>query len=180
MTSDEIKSLYGMRDILARYGMQEPNRSGFIRCPFHKGDREPSMKIYRDGFNCYACGANGDIFTFVQRMDGLSFRGAFLELGGEYGNDFSARMKIYKAQKAREMAKKERERQQNRRALNNTLISIYMKYMERSEPLSDTWCKCCNALHYQLYINEILNSPEERHGVIEQTEQGDSPFGQRI
>lgn len=165
MTSDEIKSLYGMRDILARYGMQEPNRSGFIRCPFHKGDREPSMKIYRDGFNCYACGANGDIFTFVQRMDGLSFREAFLELGGEYGDDFHTRMEVYRARKARDMARKERELRQERRRLNNTLISVYMRYVGCSEPLSDTWCDCYNALQYQLYINETLNVREVRHGI---------------
>ena len=55
MTKEEIKSAYSMRDILARYGIQ-PNRAGFIQCPFHKGDREPSMKIYEKDFHCFGCG----------------------------------------------------------------------------------------------------------------------------
>ena len=82
MTSDEIKKLYSMRDILARYGMH-PNRAGFIRCPFHK-EKTASMKIYPDTYYCFGCGAHGDIFSFVSAMDGLSFREAFLELGGTY------------------------------------------------------------------------------------------------
>ena len=44
MTSDEIRQEYSMRDILARCGLPQPNRAGFIQCPFHKGDREASME----------------------------------------------------------------------------------------------------------------------------------------
>ena len=40
MTSEEIKQTYSMRDILNKCGLPQPNRSGFIQCPFHKGDRE--------------------------------------------------------------------------------------------------------------------------------------------
>lgn len=38
MTKEEIKATYSMWDILARYGTAQP--TGFIPCPFHKGDRE--------------------------------------------------------------------------------------------------------------------------------------------
>lgn len=44
MTKEEIKEQVSMRDVLIRYGLQT-NRAGFIRCPFHLGDREASMKI---------------------------------------------------------------------------------------------------------------------------------------
>lgn len=81
MTSEEIKAKYSMRDILAKYGIQ-PNRSGFICCPFHKGDREASMKIYGDSYYCFGCGASGDIFSFVERMEGCGFKDAFYALGG--------------------------------------------------------------------------------------------------
>ena len=68
MTKEEIKDLYSMKDILERYGLQKPNRAGFICCPFHK-EKTASMKIYKRDFNCFGCGANGDIFTFVMLMD---------------------------------------------------------------------------------------------------------------
>ena len=68
MNSEEIKAMYSMQDILAKCGLSAPNRAGFCHCPFHKGDREPSMKIYDKDFHCFACGANGDIFDFVSRL----------------------------------------------------------------------------------------------------------------
>lgn len=107
MTSDEIKATYTMWDILARYGIQ-PNRSGFIQCPFHKGDREPSMKIYRDGYNCFACGANGDIFSFIMEMEDQSFKEVYLSLGGTYENEsYKDKLARYHAIKAQEMKRKQ-------------------------------------------------------------------------
>ena len=96
MTKEEIKDLYSMKDILERYGLPQPNRAGFICCPFHK-EKTASMKIYKKDFHCFGCGANGDIFTFVMLMDGLTFKEAFKELGGETDNSFSTRLKIYQA-----------------------------------------------------------------------------------
>ena len=64
MTSEELKEEYSMRDVAERYGFQ-PNRAGFINCPFHKGDRDASMKIYKDSYHCFGCGKSGDIFSFI-------------------------------------------------------------------------------------------------------------------
>ena len=162
MNVEEIKSTYGMVDILDRYGIPRPNRAGFIVCPFHKGDREPSMKIYQKDFNCFGCGANGDIFTFVQMMDGLSFREAFRELGGTYEHSFSAELKVYRAQKRREMVRRQEEKIRQKKKLNILLIDVYRRWMERSEPLSDAWCDLYNALQIELYHHMILNDPEKR------------------
>lgn len=157
MTSEEIKERYSMRDIIEQYGFR-PNRAGFITCPFHLGDRTPSMKIYKRDFHCYACGANGDIFDFVMRMDGLSFKEAFQSLGGKYTKPaFSDSLAIYRAKKKREMAGKQAQRARKEKDLNNLLISVYRRYMDRFEPLSDGWCDCCERLQKELYRHEILN-----------------------
>ena len=95
MTSEEIKQTYSMRDILNKCGLPQPNRSGFIQCPFHKGDREASMKIYDKDFNCFGCGANGDIFTFVEMFYGISFKEAFRMLGGGYEPSFKSSLAVY-------------------------------------------------------------------------------------
>ena len=42
------------------------------------------------------------------------------------------------------------------------LISIYRRYLERSEPYSDVWCDCYNALQYQLYLHGEINGLELR------------------
>lgn len=93
MTSEEIKATYSMRDILTKCGLPAPNRAGFCHCPFHKGDREPSMKIYDKDFHCFACGANGDIFDFVSRFYDISFKDAFRMLGGDYKKKRFVRVK---------------------------------------------------------------------------------------
>ena len=162
MTVEEIKDTYSMRDIVERYGFQ-PSRKGFIQCPFHAGDRQASMKVYGRDYHCHACGANGDIFSFVEQMENLTFKEAFQLLGGTYEKPtFSSRLTIYKSQKRREMIKKERGRVERTRQLNCMLIRIYRAYMERSEPFSDVWCDCYNALQYQLCIHAELNELEAR------------------
>lgn len=162
MTSEEIKREYSMADIVRRYGFI-PNRRGFISCPFHQGDKTPSLKVYDRDFHCHACGVNGDIFTFVQRMEDVDFKEAFQILGGTYQKPtFSSRLAAYRSRKRREMTRKEQERAAERKVLNNTLISIYRSYMERSEPYSDVWCDCYNKLQYQLYLQAELNGMEAR------------------
>ena len=152
MTVEEIKAAYSMRDIVERYGFR-PTRAGFIPCPFHSDDRQASLKIYQDSFFCFSCGAHGDIIDFVMMMDDVDFKTAFQSLGGEYQKPtFSSRMKIYEAQKRQEMRRKARGRIAAQKELNNTLITVYRSYMERSEPLSDVWTDCYNALQYQLYL----------------------------
>ena len=90
MTKEEIKDRYSMEDILLRCGLPQPNRAGFIKCPFHK-EKTASMKIYKDSYYCFGCGESGDIFTMLQRMDNLTFREAFEALGG--GGECTGRRK---------------------------------------------------------------------------------------
>ena len=167
MTKEEIKDFYSMKDILERYGLQQPNRAGFICCPFHK-EKTASMKVYKKDFNCFGCGANGDIFTFVMLMDGLTFKEAFKELGGETDNSFSTRLKIYQAQKKREMQQKIEEKLKQKRELNYLLMSVYRKWLDRMEPLSDAWADTYRALQYQEYLWEVLNDPVECYEAIGQ------------
>ena len=126
MNSEEIKKTYSMRDILGRYGMQ-PNRAGFICCPFHK-EKTASMKIYQDSYYCFGCGAHGDIFDFVSQMEDITFREAFFNLGGTYEQKketFGERMSRYHARKEWEMQQRQKENLEERRKVNSELIDIY-------------------------------------------------------
>ncbi len=165
MTKEEIKDRYSMRDILERYGLPQPNRAGFICCPFHK-EKTASMKIYPKDFYCFGCAVHGDVFDFVMLMDGLTFKEAFKELGGDSDNSFSTRLKIYQAQKKREMRRKAAEGLKRRRELNYLLMDIYRKALGRLEPFSEPWTDTYNALQYQEYLWELLNDPDECHRVV--------------
>ena len=158
MTRDEIKQTFNMRDILAKCGLPEPNRAGFIKCPFHKGDHDASLKIYDKDFHCFGCGANGDIFSFIQKFYGISFKDAFLMLGGEYEKkmSFKTSLSIYHANKEREMRDKNEVKLKEEHKLNNDLISVYRRFLSKSKPLSEAWCNCYNALQLELYHAEIL------------------------
>lgn len=158
MTRDEIKQTFNMRDILAKCGLPEPNRAGFIKCPFHKGDHDASLKIYDKDFHCFGCGATGDIFSFIQKFYGISFKDAFLMLGGEYEKkmSFKTSLSIYHANKEREMRDKNEVKLKEEHKLNNDLISVYRRFLSKSKPLSEAWCDCYNALQLELYHAEIL------------------------
>lgn len=159
MNKEEIKASNSMYDILAMYGIH-PNRSGFITCPFHKGDREPSMKVYKDGYNCFACGANGDIFSFIMEMENQDFKEVFLSLGGTYEHEsYKDKLARYHAMKAHGMKRKQADIIKVRRRLNNDLIDIYRNGYKKALPFSDAWTDCYNALQYQLYLHETLNEP---------------------
>lgn len=40
-----IRRALTAREVVEHYGFH-PNRSGFIQCPFHQGDRHGSLKVY--------------------------------------------------------------------------------------------------------------------------------------
>ncbi|MFO8073536.1 MAG: DNA primase [Polyangia bacterium] len=55
-------------------------------CPFH-ADTDPSFNVSPDRqfFYCFGCGASGDVFTFLQRLEGLEFLEAAERLAERYG-----------------------------------------------------------------------------------------------
>src|SRR5437773_11037595 len=80
MTSDNFKeSLKQQADIvrivgdyvkLRKAGAQ--NFSGL--CPFHS-EKTPSFSVHatRQFFHCFGCGASGDVFSFVQKIENITF-----------------------------------------------------------------------------------------------------------
>lgn len=175
MKIDEIKQQYSMRDIVEKYGIC-PDRRGFIHCPFHTGDKGASMKIYARDFHCFGCGANGDIFDFIQRMDNVGFKEAFHSLGGTYEKPtFSSKLAAYRAQKRAEMRRKDEYRLQDERQRNNLLIEAYRWGVDHNEPLSDAWCENYNKLEYQLYLQEEIMKRGGGHGAAWKADKGYDP-----
>ena len=162
MTVEEIKGRYSMADVVTKYGYKI-SRAGFISCPFHKVDRTASMKIYKDSFHCFGCGASGDILTFVQKHDNCDFKTAFYSLGGEYPQrDFKADMSLYRLQKAKEKAEREKVKLICERELRSFFITTIQKALRQVRPMSDAWCYLINELETELYKFSVLQEEIER------------------
>lgn len=56
---ETVKSAVTVKQAAEYYGCKA-NRGDMICCPFHD-DRHPSMKLNRDYFYCFGCGATGDV-----------------------------------------------------------------------------------------------------------------------
>ena len=69
---------------------QEPNREGKVHCPFHEGDRTPSLQCYDDGtFCCFGCMKGGTIFDFAGALWGIETKGRdFIVLRQRLGTTF--------------------------------------------------------------------------------------------
>lgn len=55
-------------------------------CPFH-GERTPSFHVYTEDkhYKCYGCGEHGNVFTFLQKLQGKEFPEVVRELAAEVG-----------------------------------------------------------------------------------------------
>lgn len=170
MDREEIKQMYSMTDVVQRYGFR-PNRSGFICCPFHTGDRTASMKLYPDSFYCFACGAAGDIFTFVQRIENKGFKDAFLSLGGKYPDHGGKPAYAPKTMTERHQETRERlltrQAEERKKQLKHSVVREELRKASRYagimatgvrelEPFSNDWCFCANELEPALYRFECL------------------------
>lgn len=158
MTTDEIKQSVSMYEIVERYGLH-PNRAGFISCPFHQGDRTPSMKIYPRDYHCHACGANGDIFSFVMGMENCDFKTAYKSLGGTYQQRTSNQRKTFQYHlEKRKQTEKNRiaKLEQQKRAILEEIRVL--KLCKLLYPVfSDEWCDAVNRLEYDFYLLEEID-----------------------
>ena len=66
----DIVRIIGEYVKLRKAGAQ--NYSGL--CPFH-GEKTPSFSVHasRQYFHCFGCGVSGDVFTFVQKIENITF-----------------------------------------------------------------------------------------------------------
>ena len=103
-----VKESVTARQAAEQYGLKV-NRNGMVCCPFHK-DRHPSMKV-ENGFYCFACGAKGDVITFVSEF----FHLVPLEAAKKLAEDFQISIKDSGTQK-----KRKRKRTSETRSLYET------------------------------------------------------------
>lgn len=72
---EEIKARTDIVELISQYVDLKPSGRNFrALCPFHE-EKTPSFTVSPEKgiFHCFGCGAGGNIFTFIMRMERLTF-----------------------------------------------------------------------------------------------------------
>lgn len=84
---DEIRSKVDIVKLVSEYVSVKPAGRNFkALCPFHP-EKTPSFMVSseRQIFKCFGCGAGGDVFQFLMRIEGLEFGEALRNLAQRTG-----------------------------------------------------------------------------------------------
>lgn len=86
-TVAQIKERLQIQDIIAPYvKLTRAGKSVRGLCPFHK-EKTPSFHVSpeRGTWHCFGCGLGGDGFSFVEKVEGVDFKGAMKILAEKAG-----------------------------------------------------------------------------------------------
>lgn len=84
---EQIKEKLSVEDVISSYvKLEHSGNSLKARCPFHN---EKTASFYisqaRGSYHCFGCNRGGDIFTFIEEIEGVDFSGALKILAARAG-----------------------------------------------------------------------------------------------
>ena len=85
---DEVRARVNIADVVGDFVTLKSAGAGSLKglCPFHE-ERSPSFHVRPQvGFyHCFGCGEGGDVFTFLQKMDHVTFQEAVERMAARVG-----------------------------------------------------------------------------------------------
>ena len=83
----EIRARISIVEFISAYvALRKAGRNYTGLCPFHS-EHTPSFSVNEEGgfFHCFGCGVGGNAFTFLTRIEGISFPEAVRRLAAKAG-----------------------------------------------------------------------------------------------
>ncbi len=108
----QIKDRINIVEIIGQYvQLKRAGRNFSGRCPFHN-ERTPSFMVSpeRGTYICFGCGEKGDVFSFVQKMDGTDFPTVLKQLAEKAGIKLTPRTRNPQAAEEKEQEKEKEEK----------------------------------------------------------------------
>ena len=84
---NKVRESVDIVDVISKYVTLSPRGKNYLGvCPFHS-DHSPSMSVSKEKqiYKCFSCGVAGNVFTFVQEFEHVSFMEALKILGDMAG-----------------------------------------------------------------------------------------------
>lgn len=181
---DQLVSVASLADVVQRYLPLHRNGSSpktmLGICPFHD-DRHPSLHVnVKDQYyKCFACGESGDLFKFVQKMEGCGFREALEILAGWYGLSETDDYRPTKLPSAKKMVQPVREEVVSQLHIDGLLRSCQLVfdlleyYQPEDEMLRETYkafevglAPSALPFDYKNFCNRIVFPIRNERGVL--------------
>ncbi len=89
---DEVRNKSDIVETISQYlPLTKKGKNYWGLCPFHD-DSNPSMSVSTDRqiFKCFVCGAGGNVFSFIERFDNISFADAVIKQATNINVDMGA------------------------------------------------------------------------------------------
>ena len=156
---ETVKQSITIREAAERYGI-EVKRGGMVCCPFHD-DKNPSMKLNKEYFYCFGCGATGDVIDLASRLYNLSPKEAAEKLAQDFGLIYDSQ-----APPRRNYVRQKTETQQFRedRQRCYRILSDYYYLLKKWEadnspqtPEEEPHPRFVEAIHKKTYVEYLLD-----------------------
>ncbi len=127
----EVRERTDIVELISQYvSLKRSGANHMGLCPFHS-EKSPSFSVNaaRQFFHCFGCGVGGDVFSFLMKIEGLTFPDAVRRLAAQHGIDLEERV----------LSPEEEERQQQRERFYriNEVAAAYFHQLLMEHPAGE-------------------------------------------